>query len=498
VKLLLKYRSKALVATLIVVLFFAFRLPNLTLQPIFADEAIYIRWAQVMRAEPTLRFLPLSDGKTPLFMWLMIPLFKVFEDPLFAGRFLSIMAGLFTLVGVYLLGKKVFSETIGIWAAFLYAIVPYTVFFDRMALVDSMLAAFTIWIIYLTIWLVELKRLDLAMFLGFFLGGAILTKTPALINLVLLPMSLLVFNFKSKKIEYLKLFALWFVAIFIATVIYNILRLGPNFHMLSARNSDYVFPISRLLSSPLDPFIPHLKQYGDWLIKMMTIPVLIFLITGTWVVIKKMNRLGIVILLWVTIPLGIFMSLLQTFTARYLLFTIPIFLIIAGFGINNFLNRIADKRKVMVVILVATLLATPLYFNYYLLTDPAKAPLPADERRGYLEDWTAGYGLKEIASFLINEKKQGSIVVGTEGYFGTLPEGLQIYLDKSGIPIIGGQATVSAQVREAAIENKAYFVGNKNRLPARLENAKFIKEYTKAVPRADYPQDAIVLYQIFP
>ena len=70
--------------------YFALRLPNLTLQPIFADEAIYIRWAQVMRAEPTLRFLSLSDGKTPLFMWAMIPFLKVFSDPLFAGRFLSV------------------------------------------------------------------------------------------------------------------------------------------------------------------------------------------------------------------------------------------------------------------------------------------------------------------------------------------------------------------------------------------------------------------------
>jgi predicted membrane-bound mannosyltransferase len=65
---------------LLIFVYFILRLPNLTLLPVFADEAIYIRWAQVMKSEPTLRFLPISDGKTPLFMWIMMPLFKIFEE----------------------------------------------------------------------------------------------------------------------------------------------------------------------------------------------------------------------------------------------------------------------------------------------------------------------------------------------------------------------------------------------------------------------------------
>ena len=76
------------------------RLINLTNLPVFADEAIYIRWAQVMRSEPSLRFLPLSDGKQPLFMWLIIPALKIFSDPLFAGRMISLGSGLLGLFGV--------------------------------------------------------------------------------------------------------------------------------------------------------------------------------------------------------------------------------------------------------------------------------------------------------------------------------------------------------------------------------------------------------------
>ena len=68
---------------ILLVVFLASRLVNLTILPIFADEAIYIRWAQLIWQKTYYFFIPLSDGKTPLFMWAMIPLLKVFDDNLF-------------------------------------------------------------------------------------------------------------------------------------------------------------------------------------------------------------------------------------------------------------------------------------------------------------------------------------------------------------------------------------------------------------------------------
>jgi predicted membrane-bound mannosyltransferase len=98
---------------------------NLTRLPVFVDEAIYVRWSQVMRAESTLRFLPLSDGKQPLFMWITIPFLKVFSDPLMAGRFVSVMTGMATLVGVAYLSYLLFkSKKLSLISAFLFAIIP--------------------------------------------------------------------------------------------------------------------------------------------------------------------------------------------------------------------------------------------------------------------------------------------------------------------------------------------------------------------------------------
>ena len=487
-----KYLVPTLFLLLISVLYFGLRLPNLTSQPIFADEAIYIRWAQVMKSEPTLRFLPLSDGKTPLFMWVMIPFFKFFHDPLFAGRFLSVIAGFFSLFGIYLLSKKIFNWKVGLWASLFYVITPYTVFFDRMALVDSMVSAFTIWIIYFSIWLAQKVRLDLAMILGFILGGAWLTKTPAFLNLLLLPISVLAFKKgKGGTNSLLKLFLFWGVAIFIALFMYNSLRLGPNFHLLSSRNADYLFSPLELVGRPLDPFIPHFNDMSDWFPKLLTWPILIAGLIGIILVIKERNKKGLIVLLWGLIPLLLEMTFLRTFTARYLLSSIPLFLILAGFGIEKI------AKKIPSIILIVLVLFSPLIFDYQLLTNSPPQSLPKEERIGYFEDWTAGYGFKEIGSFLLEESKKEKIVIGTEGFFGTLPDGIQIYLDKANVAIVGSTATISAQIKTAAKTNKTYFIGNKKNLEGKVKDIIIIKEYPKA-KSANGSFDSTVLYQVLP
>lgn len=496
-KFILRNKIEIALFLILAVAYFVIRLPNLTLQPIFADEAIYIRWAQVMKSEPTLRFLPLSDGKTPLFMWLMIPFFKVFKDPLLAGRFLSITSGFFTLLGVFFLTKKVFNLKSAFWAVLFYVITPYIVFFDRMALVDSMLSAFTIWIIYFALWLVQNPRLDLAMILGYLMGGAILTKTPGLINILILPLSAIVLKRENRN-SFLGLVLFWGVAIVIALVMYNALRLGPEFNKLSSRNADYVFSPYELKGRLLDPFIPHFHDISDWFPKLLTIPTLLFIGIGIFYSFRKLNSRALVILIWVFIPVLVSMAFLKTFTARYLLASIPPSLIFAGFGLVSLIGRIKMKNLVKILLALVIILPLSLKFDYQLLTNPPPDSLPKAERRGYFEDWTAGYGFKEIASYLIEQKKNGSVVVGTDGFFGTLPDGLHIYLDKANIAVVGSSATISAQLRDSAKEHLTFFVMNKKRLVGGFseKDAKLIKEYLKAKSLDNSFQDGILFYKV--
>ncbi|MBP9758783.1 glycosyltransferase family 39 protein, partial [Candidatus Dojkabacteria bacterium] len=212
-----EWKWTALCLVLIFGIGFAIRIINLTILPVFVDEAIYVRWSQVMATEPTLRFLPLSDGKQPLYMWFLMFLIKFFENPLYAGRLISVFTGMGSLFGVFTLSYLLFkSKKVSILASLIYALSPFTVFFDRMALVDSMLSLFGIWTGVFSILTAKYKRLDLAMVTGFMLGFMALTKSPAIFIALLLPSFWLLSCWSS----------IWVIGAtyFIAFGMYNILR----------------------------------------------------------------------------------------------------------------------------------------------------------------------------------------------------------------------------------------------------------------------------------
>lgn len=502
-----KYWIPGVIVLFISILYFGLRLPNLTLQPIFADEAIYVRWAQVMRAEPTLRFLPMTDGKTPLYMWILIPMFHFFEDPLYAGRLLSIISGYFTLLGVLFLGWRWFSSRVGLVAAFLIATTPFMVFFDRMALVDSMLTAFFVWTINLAVLLMKYPRIDLAMCLGYFLGGGVLVKPPGLYSFILLPLSGLLFNFNKNGFwkRAIKVIGLWLIALAIGFGVFNILRLGPGFSTLNSRNQDYVFSLSELKGRPLDPFIPHIYDLTLFLTKLATIPLIIFGLGGLIYIFAKWKKVAIIAFLWGLLPLLGEMFIFKTFTARYILFFIPSFLFICAVVIGNLGGE--RKLKNLGLMLGALIFVSvfTLPTNYLIVFKPFEADLPRVERNGYFENWTAGYGLKEIADYLIKESEKGSLVVGTEGYFGTLPDGLNIYLDKHShtadknhaIAVLGGKGDLILDLKEEAKKGPTYFITNrglKDQVPSGLEKV-LVFEKTLS---PEIPQGAITLYRVLP
>ncbi len=317
-------------------------------------------------------------------------------------------------------------------------------------------------------------------------------------TLLLLPVSILNFQRRGDKFRLIKLTFLWAVAIFIALLMYNALRLGPNFNLVSSRNGDYVFSFWELRNRPLDPFIPHLHDMQDWFPKLFTFPILILVFLGIFYLLTRISKKGWIIFLWALLPMLISMAFLKTFTARYLLSSIPPFLILAGFGLERILQRISLRSSVKIAIAMLAIVPMALNFDYQLLTSPPPQSLPKEERKGYFEDWTAGYGLKDIAAYLEMISKSKSVLVGTEGSFGTLPDGLQIYLDKSKIAIVGSSATISAQVRNALKDHEVFFVGNKRNLKGNVSNVNLIKEYLKTAPLGKEEQDATVLYKVLP
>ena len=137
-------RKHYLILAILLLFYFVLTLFKLTALPVFADESIYIRWTQLIIDDwQQYLFYPMNDGKTPLQMWLMIPFQFIFNNPLFAGRFLSVLTGaasIFTLAGIAnKLQTNKNSQIIKYLTIFLSTILPFTFFHNRVALTDGLL-----------------------------------------------------------------------------------------------------------------------------------------------------------------------------------------------------------------------------------------------------------------------------------------------------------------------------------------------------------------------
>ena len=495
-------------AGLVILVFgFAIRIYHLTIIPVFADEAIYIRWSQIMSAEATLRFLPLSDGKQPLFMWILMFYIKHIHDPLFAGRLLSAISGIGSMIGLFFLTYYLFkSKLAALFASILWAISPLSLFFDRMALVDSMLTCLGIWTLFLSFVTAETLRLDMAMILGFVLGLASLTKSPALFFAALIPTAVILLKKPKDVVKYASLILLSYA---IAFGMYSIQRLGPNFNLLASRTEDYVFPLSRILTNPTDPIRYNLPTALSWLFDMGPVGLLLLALAGIILNFKKQTKYILILGVWFLAPFIFDAEYTKSYTLRYILFLIPPMYVLAASAFAKF----SGKWKYFTIIALAIFILQAGIFDYFLLTNPEKANFPLRDRMGYFQEWTSGIGIKESADYIRNVRAQNpgkQIVVGTEGYFGTLPDGFQMYdQDLPNTVIIGIGLGIDKLPAPLAASRKAgnltYLVVNKSRLladPNKL-GLKLIQAFPKEprVPgtleyQQNGPQDALLFFEV--
>jgi len=496
-------------------LYFFSRLQHLTSIPVFGDEAIYIRWAQLIKSEGTLRFVPQTDGKQPLFMWVNAVILKFFSDPLVSGRIVSVFAGFGLIIVLFLLTaiflsydskeKDIFRflrQSIidnfypSIFTSLLYILIPFTFFFDRMALADTLLSFFGALCLFLVLLLSKFPRLDLSLILGFALGLAWLTKSPAIYFVVLSLATFVFLNWRQPKSFFLPI-----ISIFIGFLIYNILQLGPQFQMIALRNKDYIWSITDILKHPLDPLKPHLidtffiyNKYISWPLLIISLAGLILLFIKNKKA-KNLNYKYLVLICWWILPLIANAAMAKVFTARYILFTLPALIILISIGFTNFLNKI--KSNLFKILLLIAVFILNINFIYKISVDPFHQKLFSTEQ-GYLTDWTSGWGIKKSADFLKQRAQIANVIVGTEGAFGTLPDGLQIYSNKiSHLTIIGeglGFTEVPAGLVDAKNHgDEVYLLINKSRLKInsnQLNQLKLIKSFDKP------DDDQLLLFQL--
>ncbi|MCB9812913.1 MAG: glycosyltransferase family 39 protein [Pseudomonadales bacterium] len=444
----------------LILIYFFIHLFALTRLPVFADESIYIRWAQLIIDDwKRYLFFSMNDGKTPLFIWLLVPFQYIFKDQLFAGRFLAVLVGLIQVfvnmdVVKCLGGKKSTQLLMGIFTI----VLPFWYFHHQMALMDGLLALLiSISYLFLVKVFNSKKSLTLTkntsivsavfdkssvnniLISGFFFGLALLTKIPAILFIPSLYLSIFLTKDKSTKtlfIGFLKVS----VCLAIGIVMFFSLKLNPTFGQLFSRGGDFLFPISDLLNGSWLYTVSNVPNYLYYFYIYLTPGIIIFALIGLF---SKKNQLISHVLFWSGLLFIFPIALMgKTVYPRYLFPASFFFTLSAVMGLESLLDNVFEGKsrfwkKVLIGVSTSLILANIFVVcaNYiqFSILEPNKIPFVSSDITQYLTEWSSGHGIKDTVDLIEKETTQNTLAVATEGYFGTLPDGLLMYLHRTNV-----------------------------------------------------------------
>lgn len=446
----------------ILALYLLTRLFNLMDLPIFTDEAIYVRWAQTALDDPAQRFISLTDGKQPLFIWVGSASLAFISNDLLAVRLVSVTAGLATVVGLWLLANELFKDRrVAFLTSFIYVIYPFALICDRLALYDSMVGTLAVWSLYLQVLLVRRRRLDVALITALVMGAGLLTKSSALFFIYLMPASLLLFDFKAKtrSKDFLKLLGLAAIVVIGALVCALLLRLSPYFYFIADKNTVFIVPVKEWVEHPLMYLANNSKSLLLWLIGYLTIPVILAVVAAPFIR-KDHFKEKLLLFVWFIAPLGALALFGKLIFPRFIFFmTLPL-LVLAAYTLIALTDKVKNNgiKAGIIIVTLSGMLGT----SFYIVTDISRAPIPETDRSQLVESYTSGIGVEETVSYLIEQSRAQQIYVGTEGIFGLMPDSLQVSFRKDPNVVIKGYWPITAdppeELLQRAGQQPTYFV----------------------------------------
>lgn len=424
-------------------LFFATRLYNITLLPIFNDEGIYIHWAKVAWHDASWRFISLTDGKQPLQTWGTIPFLKLFpNDALLAGRLFSVTTGFIGLMGMFCLLYYLFGKKTAFIGMFLSIFSPYFLFYDRLAMVDSGVNAAFIWILFFSILLARKIRLDVALVFGLVAGMALLTKSSAQMFLaVSFFTSLLLLDYKKRGLKGAFNFAFLFgIVILLSQAIYNVQRLSPFMHYLSKKNTTFVMTFAEWLKSPFEVIASNITTVPYYVFSESGWIVVPFAVVALYILYKKNVRLCLYFLTWIIVPYMGIAFMTRVLFPRYIIFFGTLLIILTSYILGEV------KNKKLFVTLLSLVIGIFLVFQYPMWTDYTKILFPDTDRGQYITGITVGLGAKEIIAYAREQSKDKQVRIIAQGDFGMTGDILDTFLQKDDRIFIQGYWPLTKEV----------------------------------------------------
>jgi 4-amino-4-deoxy-L-arabinose transferase-like glycosyltransferase len=426
--------------------------------PPFWDEAQYAGWAHEGFVDSHARWIALANGKQPMLPWLGMSLMTLGFDPLTAVRLVSAVSGLVTLTMMGLIGHRLGGLRVGLVAAAGGAIVPYLVVHNSMGLMEPLVAAAATTALYLQLRLAEEPRLDLALLLGIVFAVGLLTKETGKFALVLLPLSLLCFDWADPR--WPGRLARWggyaALALALGGIGYSILRLSDLYSEMERAgraiglHRDY----GEALRHPARWAERNWPLFRAGLGGYLTAPIVVAAAVGAGLGLRARSRVAAVLVGWTLVVLVGATLLAMLPFPRYILVAVPPVVILAAYGLVRTVEAVAawagPYRRPAAAAVVAIAVVPALLFDARLLANPDTARYPALDDRQFATGGTAGHAWVKVAREL--ERRLGDRPAVVQLADLSSPALALLLLDRPTIDLVSGTDPRGRAAR-FAIEN---------------------------------------------
>ncbi|HYT33135.1 MAG TPA: hypothetical protein VEO37_11105 [Thermoanaerobaculia bacterium] len=467
-------------------IYFLLRLPGLLALPIFCDESVYLRYAQLIARAPVSRaFLSVVDPKPPLHYWLLALVQRATSDPLLAARLLSVVAGAASLLMLFPLcrelasllrgarreeaGSATTTGTFAVVASALFVACPFLAFYQRLALAETLLVLEALLVAWLSLrWAASaggpaarFRRETLV--LGLALGAALLTKQNFSYVLFGLPILAIALRPRQDLQPMFRRYAFGFLGILALSILlflpYLLVQPGPPLRdrlfyrathgvfgggiashaRIAWDNLRYVvFPTTMTPISPIQYEGFRAPAGGGWLWIYLTPPIFLLAVAGVaalaWL---KEYRLLCFLGGWTLLALCPFLPFATVAVPRYAVTVVPPLLLAAAFlfdrvvrGIRRHVGGAFPGRAAAAVAILA-LLAWPLVSIADQDTRWDRQRLVRADRWQYVSGWPCGLASRRAADFLRARAAADPIVVITTESLGTPNDVVWTYLDRT-------------------------------------------------------------------
>lgn len=420
----------------------ALRLYNLGSIPIAGDESVYLRWAEIILHQKQW-FISLLDGKQPLSYWLYAFARVVWPgDPLFAARMVSVLAGVFSTLGIFAIGRRLAGDVAGLAAGLCYAVFPYALLYDRLAYTESLVNLAGVAIVYTAIALFDTpsgswKRAllpGLALGLGFFIKStaALFWFFPVLAGLWLAR--------ENRRKLVASLAVMYGVAVVFPLLAWAAAPRAPMMqtHSLVFHQTSFFVAPHEFLRNPLVVAPANVRLLGEYLRTYLTVPLGLATIGAVLYLGYKRSAGALAVFSASWVPLVVQVFLLQKmFPTRYPFPHVwPCFVVVGMAAAALPWPKPRAWKAAGAVLLAATVLGPAATKAVCIARAPRESLYLEDSQTFLGSGPAAGFGIREATEWLLAEATKGPLVVFTDPIWGPPADAMFAYLnERNGIRV---------------------------------------------------------------